>query len=76
MYAILPRKCEMGLKGLSRIQWHFLHYMLTKEKVNFIAFNALKWQPTKIIYQKKCKKTCNLSQIARLQHNRVNTPLL
>ncbi len=51
------------LKGLLRIQWHFLHYMLTKGEVNYIAFKALKWQPKKSSITKNATNRVILSQI-------------
>ncbi len=50
--------------------------MLTKEKVNFIALKALKWWPKKSSIRKNATNRVILSQIARLQHNRVITKLL
>ncbi len=55
------RLCRVILKRLSQIQWHFLYYMLTKAKVNFIACRTLKCTPTK-------KSTRKMELIVQYEH--------
>ncbi len=49
--------------------------MLTNRKVVFIEFKALKFKPIKIMTRNNKINRAILTQIARLQYNRVNPPL-